>query len=166
MNWRAMTATGARTLYPAHRLHGVILLLLLLATLALGMGNSLHSRLLWVGEQVWPNYYLLNPDATEPTCNLFVDVDKEVERRVAAYKPDPDDLFSSPPNPEAIRKSLQSNLALCEQRHLQFAENQKHATWALGVRSEEHTSELQSRPHLVCRLLLEKKKKKRTDTPI
>src|SRR5690554_3850373 len=28
----------------------------------------------------------------------------------------------------------------------------------LGYRSEEHTSELQSRPHLVCRLLLEKKK--------
>src|SRR5436305_8930761 len=28
-------------------------------------------------------------------------------------------------------------------------------------RSEEHTSELQSRPHLVCRLLLEKKKKHR-----
>src|SRR5687768_18012313 len=28
------------------------------------------------------------------------------------------------------------------------------------VRSEEHTSELQSRLHLVCRLLLEKKKKK------
>src|SRR5690554_7336334 len=27
-----------------------------------------------------------------------------------------------------------------------------------GQRSEEHTSELQSRPHLVCRLLLEKKK--------
>src|SRR5690554_7423226 len=30
-----------------------------------------------------------------------------------------------------------------------------HALWP---RSEEHTSELQSRPHLVCRLLLEKKK--------
>src|SRR3989442_7196137 len=30
-------------------------------------------------------------------------------------------------------------------------------------RSEEHTSELQSRPHLVCRLLLEKKKKKRKE---
>src|SRR3712207_7699898 len=29
-----------------------------------------------------------------------------------------------------------------------------------GVRSEEHTSELQSRQYLVCRLLLEKKKKK------
>src|SRR2546429_3582274 len=30
-----------------------------------------------------------------------------------------------------------------------------------GVRSEEHTSELQSRLHLVCRLLLEKKKRSR-----
>src|SRR3989442_3301919 len=30
--------------------------------------------------------------------------------------------------------------------------------WPSPGRSEEHTSELQSRPHLVCRLLLEKKK--------
>src|SRR3989442_6115848 len=34
-----------------------------------------------------------------------------------------------------------------------------------GGRSEEHTSELQSRPHLVCRLLLEKKKKQARTTP-
>src|SRR5436305_14874707 len=34
------------------------------------------------------------------------------------------------------------------------------ARWPANPRSEEHTSELQSRPHLVCRLLLEKKKKK------
>src|SRR5690554_7249379 len=34
-----------------------------------------------------------------------------------------------------------------------------------GNRSEEHTSELQSRPHLVCRLLLEKKEiKKKKET--
>src|SRR5438045_5177562 len=32
--------------------------------------------------------------------------------------------------------------------------------WIAGTRSEEHTSELQSLRHLVCRLLLEKKKKK------
>src|SRR2546422_11703863 len=32
---------------------------------------------------------------------------------------------------------------------------------ATGARSEEHTSELQSRLHLVCRLLLEKKKKEK-----
>src|SRR2546422_4283477 len=35
-----------------------------------------------------------------------------------------------------------------------------------GLRSEEHTSELQSRLHLVCRLLLEKKKTDSTPTYI
>src|SRR5687768_17757352 len=49
----------------------------------------------------------------------------------------------------------------------QFAQRRPHRKAAgpprrLGreVRSEEHTSELQSRLHLVCRLLLEKKKTK------
>src|SRR5947209_10615576 len=32
-------------------------------------------------------------------------------------------------------------------------------SWHICARSEEHTSELQSRQYLVCRLLLEKKKK-------
>src|SRR5690554_6147315 len=36
--------------------------------------------------------------------------------------------------------------------------------FASVCRSEEHTSELQSRPHLVCRLLLEKKKKNRDNS--
>src|SRR5256885_8295018 len=34
----------------------------------------------------------------------------------------------------------------------------------IQIRSEEHTSELQSPCNLVCRLLLEKKKKKKTNT--
>src|SRR2546422_4668741 len=39
-----------------------------------------------------------------------------------------------------------------------------HEVSAVRPRSEEHTSELQSRLHLVCRLLLEKKKKKKKKT--
>src|SRR3712207_7969099 len=39
------------------------------------------------------------------------------------------------------------------------AETESHYTDALRGRSEEHTSELQSRQYLVCRLLLEKKKR-------
>src|SRR5205823_12517243 len=35
----------------------------------------------------------------------------------------------------------------------------RHLAFRVGVRSEEHTSELQSLAYLVCRLLLEKKKK-------
>src|SRR5215217_4496834 len=37
---------------------------------------------------------------------------------------------------------------------------------SVHVRSEEHTSELQSRQYLVCRLLLEKKKKKKYHQPL
>src|SRR2546429_6990114 len=40
----------------------------------------------------------------------------------------------------------------------------ENATVTLTFRSEEHTSELQSRLHLVCRLLLEKKNKRITPT--
>src|SRR5436305_3330727 len=60
----------------------------------------------------------------------------------------------------------------CRRRRHQSRRGHQHPgcdAVALGVepgvgdrgRSEEHTSELQSRPHLVCRLLLEKKKKKK-----
>src|SRR5207253_6132025 len=38
-----------------------------------------------------------------------------------------------------------------------------HVSKQVHLRSEEHTSELQSRGHLVCRLLLEKKNKTETD---
>src|SRR5690554_638565 len=52
-------------------------------------------------------------------------------------------------------KVLENTVAVSQER-IRIAETKKD----LGSgRSEEHTSELQSRPHLVCRLLLEKKKK-------
>src|SRR2546429_1461373 len=42
--------------------------------------------------------------------------------------------------------------------YLQSRDNRLCCTFIIPERSEEHTSELQSRLHLVCRLLLEKKK--------
>src|SRR3989442_7419641 len=44
----------------------------------------------------------------------------------------------------------------------ELAGGQANRIVTIESRSEEHTSELQSRPHLVCRLLLEKKKNKRS----
>ena len=53
-------------------------------------------------------------------------------------------------------------LAISENRNLvrKKVKVDKTGKYAEMHRSEEHTSELQSRGHLVCRLLLEKKKKK------
>src|SRR2546422_5856795 len=47
-----------------------------------------------------------------------------------------------------------------------FVEQLVESQPGLKDRSEEHTSELQSRLHLVCRLLLEKKKKKRQENTL
>src|SRR5690554_7274121 len=55
------------------------------------------------------------------------------------------------------RKSFENGLP----REFSNTQNTDVTNWARISRSEEHTSELQSRPHLVCRLLLEKKKKKK-----
>src|SRR2546429_3283935 len=61
---------------------------------------------------------------------------------------------------------LQKSFRLLGKRlwHVICAHN-RYGEWMIGeakiTRSEEHTSELQSRLHLVCRLLLEKKKKNR-----
>src|SRR3712207_8772273 len=49
------------------------------------------------------------------------------------------------------------NTKRCSEQSRRKAVTQSHGTNA--GRSEEHTSELQSRQYLVCRLLLEKKKK-------
>src|SRR2546422_7062495 len=50
----------------------------------------------------------------------------------------------------------QANMRITE---IQTAVIEANYDWTIVKRSEEHTSELQSRLHLVCRLLLEKKKK-------
>src|SRR5439155_2791828 len=54
-----------------------------------------------------------------------------------------------------------SGRARCRERRRASGQGPRSESAALRfvVRSEEHTSELQSRGHLVCRLLLEKKKK-------
>src|SRR5205809_1682101 len=57
-------------------------------------------------------------------------------------------LFRSLPSPKP---------GACRQRGDARGRGSGHAALGAG-RSEEHTSELQSRLHLVCRLLLEKKK--------
>src|SRR5690554_6974178 len=87
----------------------------------------------------------------------FVNAQKDEGRRAAHVMPSSD---------EFSRKMLE--LYFFYEEHCQrnglvdFGEIllRSHELWLNNpdLRSEEHTSELQSRPHLVCRLLLEKKK--------
>src|SRR5690554_4131087 len=64
-----------------------------------------------------------------------------------------------------LRKAAASNQSYTrrETEFLMASGSLRMVDYSVSPRSEEHTSELQSRPHLVCRLLLEKKKKKKNN---
>src|SRR2546422_2515944 len=67
-------------------------------------------------------------------------------------------LLSRSPSDQNSRPCRYSKFARASARSLAGSFAVSCSTYE-GFRSEEHTSELQSRLHLVCRLLLEKKKK-------
>src|SRR5689334_24470838 len=79
----------------------------------------------------------------------------DADRRLAALRRDP------PP----IRRHRHLRRRVLRLRRVARGEEAPRGDHRHGVRSEEHTSELQSQFHLVCRLLLEKKKQQSTGTP-
>src|SRR2546422_5651658 len=77
-------------------------------------------------------------------------------------------FFNDTATTEIYTLSLHDALPICSRSSRQSRGNEparrladRNLPGVASTRSEEHTSELQSRLHLVCRLLLEKKKKKK-----
>src|SRR5690625_6687946 len=102
---------------------------------------------------------MYNPEKRQPTYNNAMDNNEST--LLGRQTPYPDTY--SPELLQAIERAP-------DRRELSAAADAFtgcdiwHA-WELS-RSEEHTSELQSRGHLVCRLLLEKKKPGAADRPV
>src|SRR5207247_5426935 len=105
----------------------------------------------------WPaGTFLLNPEGfrhapfSEPGCVLFVKLRQFPGRERSHIVIDTHKLAWEPsPIPAVAYKTLYQQAG--------FSDLMRLERWQ---RSEEHTSELQSRVDLVCRLLLEKKKKR------
>src|SRR3989442_2029539 len=89
--------------------------------------------------------------ATSPTCQSASPGSTCFQKNLDA-NPEKSGFCGKPSTPAHVR--------FFPKPFISFASAQLWLCW----RSEEHTSELQSRPHLVCRLLLEKKKKTHVDT--
>src|SRR5690554_1461049 len=68
------------------------------------------------------------------------------------------DINTNPKNPVIGFRSFGENPLLVSKQSNEMIKGMQNFNVLTCMRSEEHTSELQSRPHLVCRLLLEKKK--------
>src|SRR5438067_10712059 len=86
-----------------------------------------------------------------PYTTLFRSPRRKLKRRPSGARP-----IAPRHLPELARRIRPGQLPPAPHAHLQRGPS-------LGLRSEEHTSELQSRFDLVCRLLLEKKKKKNSE---
>src|SRR6476660_10573009 len=73
-------------------------------------------------------------------------------------------FFNDTATTEIYTLSLHDALPIYSRCPISGAPVRPFSRWLLHPRSEEHTSELQSPDHLVCRLLLEKKKKTKCST--
>ncbi|XOZ35008.1 TRAP transporter large permease subunit [Halomonadaceae bacterium KBTZ08] len=115
---------------PAHarRLHGALVLLLLLALLLMGLGGSMHTRMLALGEQIWPGYYSLDPGAEAPSCETDVDIGRRVQEELSKQEDDPFGLGGGGPSKEQLRRSIEKNVARCQQRHEQYHAMQERIT--------------------------------------
>src|SRR5690625_6573413 len=89
-----------------------------------------------------------------PGLRFWVD---EPTKRVVR-RPVGDDRALAACSTSLVRKASAGSPAGRRGDHLPLPVRDRLARRAQRFRSEEHTSELQSRGHLVCRLLLEKKK--------
>src|SRR6266540_6856621 len=75
-------------------------------------------------------------------------------------------FFNDTATTEIYTLSLHDALPIQEVAHVTFGAPAPHHSVPVPLRSEEHTSELQSHQDLVCRLLLEKKKTREHQTPL
>lgn len=129
MDERHSNEQGVASPHWGRRLHGAVVVTLLIVVLLLGLGSSLHSRMLSMGEQLWPGYYTLNPSATEPRCDVNVDIERRVQEEMAAEEEGGFDLGGAMgPDEDAIRRSVERNLERCERSHQVFAQQQERIT--------------------------------------
>src|SRR5687768_17831018 len=107
------------------------------------------------------------------TCSLFFfyssgdhrDLHSFPTRRSSDLRPRGDAERVPARSTRAVMRRFAHVVAFPVRKITDFTQPNQHFRPA-GLRSEEHTSELQSRLHLVCRLLLEKKKNKRKEEKI
>lgn len=127
---------------------------LLSFVVVLGLGDSIHSRLLTVGENSWPGYYLLDPEATEPLCDANQDIESSVKLLMAEQLvQNDDDLFGGDDllgddlfegegstSEQDFRDSLTSSITMCKAEHKNFKDQQSRITPTLEAFKKVETS--------------------------
>src|SRR5207249_10587638 len=107
-----------------------------------------------------PLFFSLTPRPPRSTLFPYTTLFRSSSTRPAGSTDRPGANASKPPFTPSTNESSRCPRSTPSKRSPR-PESCACTRWPSGSRSEEHTSELQSRFDLVCRLLLEKKKKKK-----
>lgn len=98
--------------------------ILLLLVVIFSTSSDIHNQILRVGEHYWPGYYKLRVDPVAPTCNPNVDVEAQLQQRLAQSQEDDGlglDLFDAEPvNPDLIRTSIENAKAECATKFQEY----------------------------------------------
>ena len=117
-----------RSIISQKRFVGVFVFLLLCLTVLISLGSSIHSQLLTVGEALWDNYYVLDPDASSPSCNTQINIEDEINKQILSNSNELDLFEAEPISRDDIRHSIENNLVLCGEKHKLFNQIQTQLT--------------------------------------
>lgn len=109
--------------------------ILLLLVVIFSTSSDIHNQILRVGEHYWPGYYKLRADPVTPSCNPNVNVEEQLQQRLAASAEDDGlglDLFDAEPvDPELIRTSILNAKADCQAKFTSYEETKSRITPSL-----------------------------------
>ena len=100
--------------------------ILLLLVVIFSTSSDIHNQILQVGESFWPGYYKLRVDPVPPNCEPNINVEEQLQKRLAQSQEDDDlglDLFDAAPvDPNLIRTSIENARKECVQKFDSFNE--------------------------------------------
>ena len=95
------------------------ILCILFATIIAGTSESMHSKMLSVGANVWDDYFVLRGAEPVADCELNIDIDARLEELAQEHELENADfdLFESEFDRGAARNSLLNQLDICTEQH-------------------------------------------------
>jgi len=106
--------------------------ILLLLVVIFSTSSDIHNQVLQVGENFWPGYYKLRVDPTPPSCDPNVNVEEQLQKRIAQSQEEDDfglDLFDAAPvDPALIRTSIENAQQDCIQKFSSYEDIKSRIT--------------------------------------
>jgi TRAP-type C4-dicarboxylate transport system permease large subunit len=118
------------------------ILCILFATIIAGTSESMHSKMLSVGANVWDNYFILRGDEPVADCALEINIDARLTELAREHALENTDfsLFETEFDRGAAKNSLVNQLTICSEQHKAKAIYLENMSMSVSIfRAIEHS---------------------------